>query len=176
MERLQSNYQKHITLPWQAGLSGAERVIFVVYDPDDERRIRARVGAFELAARNAGHGWALADITDSFGHWMAGQKRKDQYFAEPDILQPVLKSYDRYLVENIAQTTSAAKLGQNDVLAIVGAGALFGLSFVSQIIDPVARAAPSRILVFFPGQWADKNYRLLDAREGWNYLAVPITD
>ena len=29
--------------------------------------------------------------------------------------------------------------------------------------------------IFFPGQYEQNNYRLLDARDGWNYLAVPIT-
>ena len=32
-----------------------------------------------------------------------------------------------------------------------------------------------RLLVFFPGVYEQNNYRLLDARDGWNYLAVPIT-
>jgi hypothetical protein len=32
-----------------------------------------------------------------------------------------------------------------------------------------------RLVVFFPGQFERNNYRLLDARDGWNYLAVPIT-
>jgi len=32
-----------------------------------------------------------------------------------------------------------------------------------------------RLLVFFPGVYEQDNYRLLDARDGWNYLAIPIT-
>ena len=32
-----------------------------------------------------------------------------------------------------------------------------------------------RLLVFFPGIYEQDNYRLLDARDGWNYHAVPIT-
>ena len=32
-----------------------------------------------------------------------------------------------------------------------------------------------RLLVFFPGVYEQDNYRLLDARDGWNYHAVPIT-
>jgi len=32
-----------------------------------------------------------------------------------------------------------------------------------------------RLLIFFPGVYEQNNYRLLDARDGWNYLAVPIT-
>jgi hypothetical protein len=31
-----------------------------------------------------------------------------------------------------------------------------------------------RLLVFFPGQREGNNYRLFDARDGWNYLALPI--
>src|SRR5437870_4368748 len=29
------------------------------------------------------------------------------------------------------------------------------------------------LLVFFPGVYEQSNYRLLDARDGWNYHAVP---
>jgi hypothetical protein len=32
-----------------------------------------------------------------------------------------------------------------------------------------------RLVGFFPGQYEQNNYRLLDARDGWNYLAVPIS-
>jgi hypothetical protein len=32
-----------------------------------------------------------------------------------------------------------------------------------------------RLLVFFPGSRDGNVYKLLDAREGWNYLATPIT-
>ena len=37
------------------------------------------------------------------------------------------------------------------------------------------RDVRGRMVVFFPGEYVDNNYRLLDARDGWNYLAVPIT-
>ena len=36
-------------------------------------------------------------------------------------------------------------------------------------------AIQGRLAVFFPGAYAQNHYRLLDARDGWNYLAVPIT-
>ena len=32
-----------------------------------------------------------------------------------------------------------------------------------------------RLVVFFPGEYEQNNYRLLDARDGWSYMAVPIT-
>jgi hypothetical protein len=39
----------------------------------------------------------------------------------------------------------------------------------------VVKDIRGRLVVFFPGEYEDNNYRLLDARDGWNYLAVPIT-
>jgi hypothetical protein len=33
---------------------------------------------------------------------------------------------------------------------------------------------PGRLLVLFPGEYNEPQYRFLDARDGWNYLAVPI--
>ena len=38
----------------------------------------------------------------------------------------------------------------------------------------ISREVRGRLLVFFPGEHERGNYRLLDARDGWNYLAVPI--
>ena len=31
-----------------------------------------------------------------------------------------------------------------------------------------------RLVVFFPGEYENGNYRFLDARDGWSYRAVPI--
>ena len=45
----------------------------------------------------------------------------------------------------------------------------------SEIVRKVDRDIRGRLLVFFPGQYEHNNYRLLDARDGWNYLAIPIT-
>jgi len=56
-----------------------------------------------------------------------------------------------------------------------GLGSLFGITSVSALIEAVAGNIRGRLLVFFPGHYEGNNYRLLDARDGWNYLAVPIT-
>jgi len=168
-------YEERIALPWSSGLSASERVLFAVYDKEDERRLRARIGAFELSTRKTGHGWASVDLTDSFAEWMSSQKRREDYFRNPGVLQPVLKKYESFLVERITEAITDASLGPNDILAVVGAGSLFGLTFVSQIVEPAALAVPGKMLVFFPGHREGNDYCLLDARHGWNYLAVPIT-
>jgi hypothetical protein len=44
------------------------------------------------------------------------------------------------------------------------------------VLKEVVNDIRGRLLVFFPGEYEDNNYRLMDApRDGWNYLAVPIT-
>ena len=45
----------------------------------------------------------------------------------------------------------------------------------TEILPLVEAHIRGRLLVFFPGVYEQDNYRLLDARDGWNYHAVPIT-
>lgn len=63
----------------------------------------------------------------------------------------------------------------NTVLALHGVAALFGFLKISEILPMVEGDVRGRLLVFFPGTYEQNNYRLLDARDGWNYHAVPIT-
>ena len=62
------------------------------------------------------------------------------------------------------------------MVALLGVGALFGLARVSSIIEGIKGGVDGRLLVFFPGEHHPEThaYRLLDARDGWNYLAVPL--
>jgi len=48
LKRLLHNYQNHISVPWQKGLAGVQKVIFVVYDKTDELRFRARLTELKL--------------------------------------------------------------------------------------------------------------------------------
>ena len=64
---------------------------------------------------------------------------------------------------------------EDTVVAITGVASLFGFARISQVLPLVDSHVRGRLLVFFPGVYENDNYRLLDARDGWNYLAVPIT-
>ena len=46
---------------------------------------------------------------------------------------------------------------------------------VSLVLKELENNIKGRLVLFFPGEYDDNNYRLLDARDGWSYLAVPIT-
>ncbi len=176
MDRLAERYGRFISLPWQKGLAGAQRAIFVVYDKSDERRLRARMGRFELATKQAGHGWIQCDLTGVFAQWMASTEYREIYFESPEDLD--LKLEDEFLahvVERVRQALSAPQADNGSVVAVFGIASLFGFVRVSELMKALEPDIRGRILVFFPGEYEDNNYRLLDARDGWNYLAVPIT-
>jgi hypothetical protein len=46
---------------------------------------------------------------------------------------------------------------------------------VSSLIESVEDSVRGRLLVLFPGEYAGNVYRFMDARDGFNYMAVPIT-
>ena len=172
-------YRQHLTVPWQAGLAAIQRVIFAVYDKSDELRLRANVEEFALATQQAGKQWLLLDITQAFPEWMAAQEYRDAYFESPEDLAGYQAGE---LTEFIADLTArlkeriAAEAGPNTVVALLGVGALFGVARVSSLVEGVKDAVDGRLLVFFPGEYHPEthSYRLLDARDGWNYLAVPL--
>src|SRR5205809_809198 len=63
----------------------------------------------------------------------------------------------------------------DSVVGVFGVGALFGFTRISKVLKLIEGEIKGRLVVFFPGQFENNNYRLLDARDGWNYMAVPIT-
>ena len=177
--KLGNAYREHLTVPWQPGLAVIQRVIFAVYDKSDELRLRANVGEFELATKNAQHDWLLIDITNAFPEWMAAQEYRDAYFECPDDLLGYqsgdIAEFIQSLIADLKRRIDAAA-GPNTVVALLGVGSLFGLGRVSAVVEGIKDAVQGRLLVFFPGEYHAENhaYRLLDARDGWNYLAVPL--
>lgn len=177
--KLATAYRQHLTVPWQAGLAAIQRVIFAVYDKADELRLRANVAEFELATQQAGKKWLLLDLTNAFPEWMAAQEYRDAYFKHPQRLAGYQTGELTEFVADLNSKLTArieAESGPDTVVALLGVGALFGLTRVSSVVEGIKEAVQGRLLVFFPGEHHPENhtYRLLDARDGWNYLAVPL--
>jgi hypothetical protein len=177
LDRLVEHYAEHISTPWPDGLSGIERVVFVVYPPADELRLRVYIDEFDLRTREAGHGWVHLDLTDAFPAWMAAHRYRDKYFRRPELMAGYADGRLTELTAHVVEHTKAhvARASANDVAAISGVGALFGVSSVSKVVEQAAPVIDGRLVVFFPGEVEDNNYRLLDARDGWNYMAHAIT-
>ena len=80
-----------------------------------------------------------------------------------------------YVADRLRTVLSRVDVTENSVVAVFGVASLFGLARVSEVLKLVEGDVRGRLAVFFPGQYEQNNYRLLDARDGWNYMAVPIT-
>jgi hypothetical protein len=173
VDQLVRRYEAFAALPWERTLAGAQRVWFAVYDKTDERRIRARLDEFALATGKARHSWALCDLTDAFAEWMASQEYRDAYFVNPSDMEFLLEDFAESIRDRVTATLDSAD--ENTVVALVGIASLFGFLSVSDLVQSVADRIRGRMLVLFPGEYENNQYRLLDAGDGWNYLAVPIT-
>ena len=79
------------------------------------------------------------------------------------------------VVKELRTALEAKDVDAETVVAVQGAGALYGFAHVSPIIERIEDAIRGRLLVFFPGEYERNLYRFMDARDGFNYMAVPIT-
>lgn len=175
IEPLLKSYEQFVRLPWQAGLAGPQKVWIADYDPTDERRLRARIGAFENATVASAHGWQACDLTDLFAQWMAAQEYRESYFESPEDMDMALEDFFLHAVGAVRDALTAPGADEKTVVSVTGVASLFGLMRVSRLVDQVSGSIRGRLLVFFPGERDGNNFRLLDARDGWNYLAIPIT-
>lgn len=174
IEDLAAAYEANVGAPWQRTVSGEERVLMVVYEKESERLLRARLGEFEQATRRSGHEWKLVDCTRWFAEWMAGLDYCDTYFENPDLLGLKLDGEFRdHVAAKLAAELRSA--GDNTVVALLGISSLYGFIRASELINAVESSIRGRLLVFFPGTKNENVYRLLDARDGWKYLAQGIT-
>ena len=176
IEDLAEKYGRHIATPWQRTVAGAQRVVMIVYNKELERTLRARKVAFENATKQAGHEWHEMDLASVFAEWMAQDDYRNEYFASPEDLQLKLDAeFADYVAERLSELLNQPGVDETSVVGVFGVGAIFGFARISQILKMVENDIRGRLVVFFPGHHERSNYRLLDARDGWNYLAVPIT-
>lgn len=176
IEDLASRYQSHISAPWQRNLAGAQRTVFIVYDKSDERRLRAKLDQFAIVTREAGHDWKLFDFTGTFAQWMVAMDYREAYFEEPrDLTLKLQSDFVHHAAAELRTVLTAEDVTADTVVSVHGVASLFGFTKVSLLLKEVEHDIRGRLVLFFPGEFDNNNYRLLDARDGWNYLAVPIT-
>ncbi len=169
-------YDKAVSGKWEETLSAQERIWFLVYDPDSQRKIDFRLSDFENATKRAGKKWANISLKDCFPEWMASHEYRDEYFQDPDALVDQLEfDFKKFAIENIVQKIREQQVDNETVTAFTNVASLFGFSRLSDILNHVAGEVKGRLLVFFPGEFEKNQFRLLNARDGWSYLARPIT-
>ena len=176
IKRLVKSYSQYISVPWRDDAAAAQRVIFCIYNENEERWLRAKVDEFEIVTRQASHEWALFDLTETFAIWLSREDYLEEYFANPEHLTGLLPDeYLKYITDEFEFFLEKNAVGADCVVALKGVGSLFGFLKVKEVVDKLAPMVKGRLVVFFPGSYENNNYRLLDGYDGWNYLAVPIT-
>jgi hypothetical protein len=179
LDQLRKNYQRLCGLPWDDKLAGPQRVWMAVYDKEDERKLRLRIGLFEEATHHARHRWEAIDLTDALPDWLCSPPYQDyatSYFESPTLLgKAPLAAFKNHVAGRINQVLDTCRSPEETVVAVYGIASLFGFVRVSEVIPLVESHIKGRLLVLFPGVYEQNNYRMLDARDGWNYLAIPLT-
>lgn len=174
VERLHASFQTQLRHPWSTDRSGGERVWFLVVDPDRIRSLLSHKEAFRQSTQEAGKRWHEYDLTNSFGLWMGRHRYASRYFARPERAGTLHADFAVWLAQDLAGIVEQEQLGSDSLIVLSGSESLYGITKLSGIIRAIEDVVPGRLLVIFPGQYSEPQYRLLDARDGWNYLAVPI--
>lgn len=179
IDQLLANYERQVAQPLRADLPLSQRVWFLVYPPEEERRMTNRVEEFEIATKDADKAWRRIDLTGVFADWMDTfePSEREQCLAQPDVLEAYAEDGLRDFVcarITAAFETSPSGAPEQTITALTGLMELFDFVHVSAIIEALDKTLPGVLLVFFPGDREGNTYRFLGARTGWNYLAVPI--
>lgn len=174
IDRLATNYDRQMRLPWAANVSGKQRVWFAVYPPAEERRLRARLPHFEALTLEARHGWTTADLTSLLPEYLSAHEYREGIFQEPGHFS-ANSELEALATDRVRQACLREEADAASVVAVLGLATLFDFMRVSSLIDRVEDCVRGRLLVFFPGEYQRNIYRFMDARDGFNYMAVPIT-
>jgi len=174
IDRLLSNYSRQVRLPWSANVSGKQRIWFAVYPPAEERRVRARLPQFETLTLETNHGWSSVDLTRLLPEFVAAHKYRQSIFQNPQHLRPG-SDLEVRAAALVNEVCSREDTNAGSVVAVMGLASLFDFMRVSNLVERVEDNVPGRMLILFPGEYTNNVYRFMDARSGFNYMAVPIT-
>jgi hypothetical protein len=175
IDQLASAFGNHIGVGWPSGSSGAQRVIMIVYDPNEERTLRKKIELFAHEAASHQYAWHCIDLTSAFAGWLGTHRYREGYFEEPEMLAAgANERFAQHAAEALVRALQRPAHTDREIVGLIGAGALFGVVSLSDVITRVEHAIKGRLAIFFPGRSRDGRYRLLDARDGWDYHAVPI--
>jgi hypothetical protein len=180
IDQLVQSYRRHAAIPLKQGVTAAERTWFLVYPPEEERRLRSRLAEFEIATKDSGLLWQEIDLAGAFTRWLDSfdAEERDASIAVPSIVEDYADpGFRDYLAGAIRKTMTEVSSSDVDrtVFAITGLMELYDFIHVSQVMDALGKDVHGVLLLFFPGDREENTYRFLGARTGWDYLATPIT-
>jgi hypothetical protein len=180
IDHLLASYKEVAARPLRSGLPLIKRVWFLVYPPEEERRLISRITEFEMATTAGPLHWHRIDLSGAFAQWIDTFTDEDErraILADPGIVEEYAQTMFRdHLRDLIALQIAALPTDQRSstLVALTGLMELYDLLHVSEVIEVLDPSFPGILAMFFPGEREDSIYRFLGARTGWDYLAVPI--
>ena len=177
INQLIENYRRHVSLPLRENAASAQRIWFAVYPPEDERRLQHHVQEFELATKEVGMAWHMIDLHGLLAEWFNSEDPEElaAWFSYPQDIDLYARSqWKERLTKLIESEVANLPTPERTVVALGGLMELFDFLEVSELLETLERAIPGYLLLFFPGERENNTYRFLRARDGWDYLAVPI--
>ena len=177
VEPLLRAFENQLDLGWHSTRAGPQRVWMCVYDPALERKLLLRLDEFRNAVVKRGKSWRPLDLAASFSTWLARSRFRERYFADPTLLAPgapALEEFAEALRDRLLEELRQPDADERSVVALHGVGALFKLASTAALLKSVDGEIRGRVLVFFPGRLEADRYRLFDAYDSWDYLAVPV--
>ena len=178
IDQLLTRFRTHVSQPLRRDFPLSQRIWFVVYPPEDERKLGPRLPEFELATKDAGLEWVRVDLSGSLAEWLDSEGHDAEVIMDPELVETYADpGYVEFIKERLADAVAlhAQKDPERTLFALTGLMELYDFVHVSSILDALDSKVPGVLLVFFPGERENNTYRFLGARDGWDYLAVPIT-
>ena len=178
---LRKNYQRVCEYSWDRNVAGPSGSGW----PSTTRKTSGSCGSGWGCSRRpratrATTGTAI-DLTDAFADWMCGRRTTPTtpraISSRPNC--STRRSLAGFQKAVVAGSSSAALRPRRPARTRSSPSRAWPRSSASSRFRSSCRWSRThirgRLLVFFPGVYEQNNYRLLDARDGWNYHAVPIT-
>lgn len=179
LDQLLTNYRRHASLAPRANVPLSQRIWFVVYPPEEERRMVNRIPEFEIATRDEGLNWRRIEFAGAFADWMDtfDTEERSSCLSDPDVVENYADpGLIKFLCEKIHSEIRSIPEAtvRSTVFAVSGLMELYDFVHVSDVLGALDKTLPGILLVFFPGEREGNTYRFLSARTGWDYLATPI--
>lgn len=161
--------------PWGTPRSGPEKVWFLVFPPSLILQMESRIQEIQNRVLETKMEWAEISVEYIFAEWITNHKYAKSYFEKPEyvndqIRQDFIPHLHSVLISKLTEVSTT-----NSIFCLHSVHSLFGWVKLSDVLsNSVTNAVKGRLLVLFPGEFSNNNYRMMGSRDGWSYLARPI--